>query len=107
MEKSVKFYTDIVGLTVARRFTAAEGLEICFLGEGETKLELISGRKPSAPCGAGVSLGFEVKSLEDMMDFIREKEMAVASGPFQPNPRTKFFYVEDPDGYSVQFVENL
>ncbi|HBE76529.1 MAG TPA: glyoxalase, partial [Firmicutes bacterium] len=28
-------------------------------------------------------------------------------GPFQPNPHIKFFFVKDPDGFSVQFVENM
>jgi lactoylglutathione lyase len=107
MDKSVQFYRDVVGLKVNRRMTTADNLEICFLGEGETQVELISGRKYAVSCGVGVSLGFEVKSLEDMMDFVREKELPVSSGPFQPTPRIKFFFVEDPDGYSVQFVENM
>lgn len=107
MDKSVQFYKEVVGLPVARRFTTDAGYEIVFLGEGETKVELVCGPKHPVPCGVGVSLGFEVKSLEDMMDFIKEKELPISSGPFQPTQHIKFFFVEDPDGYSVQFVENM
>ena len=42
-----------------------------------------------------------------MLDFLKEREIEPSSGPFQPNPHIKFFFIEDPDGYSVQFVENL
>jgi lactoylglutathione lyase len=106
MDESVKFYRDIVGLHAGRRFKAEQGTEICFLGEGETKVELVCGSKHEAPCGVGVSLGFVVKSVEDMIDFVKEKELEVA-GPYQPAPHIKFFFVKDPDGYSVQFVENV
>jgi lactoylglutathione lyase len=107
MEESVKFYRDIVGLPVARRFAAGPGMEICFLGEGETKVELICGPGRAEPGGAGVSLGFEVKSLDETIGFIKGKGLQVEGGPFQPNPHIKFFYVKDPDSYKVQFVENM
>lgn len=108
MEKSLEFYRDIVGLPVIRRFSPAPGMEICFLGEGETKVELACGPNYKAAAGAeGVSLGFEVKSVDEMIEFIKDKELEVAGGPYQPAPHIKFFYVKDPDGVSVQFVENI
>ena len=108
MEASVKFYRDIAGLPVSRRFAAGPGMEICFLGEGETQVELICGPAHKVPADAeGISLGFKVKSLDETLRFLKEKGVAVASGPFQPNPHIKFFYVKDPDGVSVQFVENM
>jgi len=105
MDESVKFYRDIVGLPEGRRFKAAQGTEICFMGKGETKVELVCGPKYEPPCGVGVSLGFVVKSVEDMIDFVKERELEVV-GPYEPAPHIKFFFVKDPDGYSVQFVEN-
>jgi len=108
MEKSVKFYHEVVGLPVGRRFPAGPGTEICFLGEGETKVELVCGPDhKTAADPEGISLGFEVKSVDDMLDFVNEKELEVTGGPYQPNPHIKFFYVKDPDGLSVQFVENI
>ncbi|MDO8804930.1 MAG: VOC family protein [Elusimicrobiota bacterium] len=108
MEKSVKFYHEIVGLPVSRRFAAGPGTEICFLGEGEAKVELICGPSHKAAAGTeGISLGFEVKSVDEMIEFVKGKEMEVAGGPYQPNPHIKFFYVKDPDGVGVQFVENM
>jgi len=108
MEKSVKFYREIAGLAECRRFTSGAGTEICFLGGGETKVELICGPDHPVPAPAqGVSLGFEVKSLDETLELVKEKGVQVDSGPFQPNPHIRFFFVKDPDGVSVQFVENI
>jgi Predicted enzyme related to lactoylglutathione lyase len=103
IEASLKFYEEIVGLRVARRFSEP-GAQLAFLGKGETKLELIQG-KGAAHTGGGVSIGFNTDSLEDKMTFVREKGVAIHSGPFAPSPRTRFFFVSDPDGVLVQFVE--
>ena len=107
MEESLKFYQEIVGLVLERRFETRPGREIAFLGDGETKVEIISDVKSeSVNFGQDISLGFEVSSVEEMMDFVKNKGLAVHSGPFQPNPHVKFFYILDPNGLLIQFVEN-
>jgi len=40
------------------------------------------------------------------MEIVKEKGIDIESGPIQPNPQTKFFFVLDPNGYRIQFVEN-
>lgn len=108
MEESLKFYKEIVGLEVNRRFNAGPGVEIAFLGEGETKVELICNEASNeVNFGHGISLGFEVNSLDGMMALVKEKGIDINSGPFQPNPHIKFFYVLDPNGLKIQFVENI
>jgi lactoylglutathione lyase len=103
IDASLKFYQEIVGLPVARRFSEPNA-ELAFLGDGETMLELIQG-KGEPHTGGGVSIGFKVDSLEEKMAFVKEKGVAVHSGPFTPSPRTRFFFISDPDGVLVQFVE--
>jgi len=108
MEESLKFYQDIVGLKLERRFEAGPGVEIAFLGDGETKIELKREEaKKNVNYGEDISLGFEVDSVDDMMALVKEKGIAVHSGPFQPNPHVKFFFVLDPNGLRIQFVENI
>jgi len=106
MDESLKFYQDIVGLSIDRRFKAGSGVEIVFLGNGETKVELIDNKEvKDVTIGQDISLGFETDSLDKMMDLVREKGLEIHSGPFQPNPYTRFFYVLDPNGLKIQFVE--
>lgn len=108
MDACLKFYQEVVGLPLNRRFTAGLGVEISFLGDGETEVELICDPNHPAPGNVeGVFLGFVVESVDNMIEFIKEKGLEVASGPFQPNPHIKFFFVKDPNGVSIQFVENI
>ncbi|EKQ58068.1 MULTISPECIES: VOC family protein [unclassified Clostridium] len=108
LDESLKFYADVVGLNMINRFNAGPGREIAFLGDGETKVELIcDDGVEEVYYGEHISLGFEVKNVEEMMNFVKEKGIYIHSGPFQPNPHTKFFYVLDPNGLKIQFVENI
>jgi len=106
MEESLKFYKEIVGLKENRRFAGGPGMEIVFLGEGDTQIELISmDQKKEVNFGQDISLGFEIDSVEDMMASLKEKGIAIHSGPMSPNPHIKFFHLLDPNGLKVQFVE--
>jgi len=108
MDASLAFYQEIVGLKLQRRQVAGPGMEIAFLGEGETQVELIKAdAKPSVTIGKDISMGFQVDSLDRMLEFVRSKGVAIAVPPVQPNPHIRFFYVEDPDGVRVQFVEMM
>lgn len=108
LEESFKFYVDIVGLNISKRYNAGPGKEIAFLGDGETKIELICNEAlEDISYGEHISLGFEVNSVDEMMNFVKEKGIDIHSGPFQSNPHIKFFYVLDPNGLKIQFVENI
>ena len=106
LNKSLDFYQNIVGLPISERFNSGEGMEIVFLGEGETKVELLynvnlPGMEPSQV----ISLGFEVHSLDQQLQYVQKQGIEVTGGPYQPNPHIRFFFVNDPDGVSIQFVE--
>jgi lactoylglutathione lyase len=107
MEASLAFYQDLVGLKLMRRFSPQEGVEIAFLGEGETKVELIcNGSGEKSEVGSDISWGFETEDLDALTAILEEKGIAIQSGPFSPNPYMRFFYVLDPNGFKIQFVED-
>ena len=106
MEESLRFYQEIVGLPIVRKFAAGTDMEIAFLGE-DTLVELICDQnKKAINMGEDISLGFVVESLEEFMNYIRNKGIEIHSGPFQPNPTTKFIYILDPNGLKIQFIEH-
>lgn len=106
IEKSLQFYQEIVGLKVHSRFKVGPDQEIVFLGEGDTKVELIYNKElKEINIGQDISLGFEANNLEEKMNFITEKGINIHSGPFAPNDNVRFFYVLDPNGVKIQFVE--
>ncbi len=107
LEQSLRFYKEVVGLKENRRFNSGPGVEIVFLGDGDTEVELMTSRQEKELAyGQDISLGFEVESLEEFMAFLKDKEIAILAGPFSPNPAVKFIYVLDPNGLKIQFVEN-
>lgn len=107
MSESLAFYQDIVGLEVTRQFKPGPGMEISFLGDGETKVELISDDNyQNIDVGKDISWGFETESVDDMIEFLKDKGIAIHEGPIQPNPHTRFFYILDPNGLKIQFVES-
>ena len=103
MEASIKFYEDIVGLKIQRDFREFGG-NIVFLAEQEsdTQVELID-EPIKAYSGSGISMGFHVDDVEAK----REEVIAKGLNPtpiITPNPQVKFFFVDDPNGVTVQFI---
>ena len=106
LEESLQFYQGILGLPIKRRFFAGPS-EIVFLGEGETEIELIC-RQSDADIfiGQDISLGFEVESVPEALELAGQNGLD-ASELSQPNPQVKFFFVTDPNGVRIQFIENV
>lgn len=106
MEESLRFYEEIIGLKINQRFSPSSGIDIVFLGDEETKIELIfeeSGKR--SEIGPDISWGFEVDSLELVMERLVKHKVEITAGPFEPNPSTRFLFVKDPNGMTIQFVE--
>ncbi|KAA8782858.1 lactoylglutathione lyase [Paenibacillus sp. 4624] len=109
LEASIHFYHNLLGLTVQRRFES-RGRQIAMLGLGETSetsLELIEGSEQVLKPEAGISIGYEVSSLEAAMERLTEMQIPILREPVQPNPRLRFMYIADPDGFEVQLAEHL
>ncbi|ADY13635.1 VOC family protein [Sphaerochaeta globosa] len=106
MEESLEFYQKVVGLPLVRRVKSNEFTELAFLGTSETQIELVhrSNAEPQ-PMGKGISLGFAVEDLEVMIQTVKDLGLELYEGPIAPNPHVRFFYVLDPNGLKIQFVE--
>lgn len=106
MDESVRFYEEIVGLPLQSRHPAGPGTEMAFLGDGETKVELLCTKGAPAPeFGKDISMGFAVPSVDEKIQFLQKRGITLHSGPFAPAPNVRFFFVLDPDGLRIQFVE--
>lgn len=106
LEASLNFYNRILGLPIQRRFES-RGREIVMLGtEGQPKIELIQSNDQVLKPECGVSIGFEVESLDGAIENLKSQGIPIARGPITPNPRLQFFYVLDPDGFEVQIAEH-
>ncbi len=104
MERSLGFYEGFLGLKAVRRIGSPHG-EIVFLEGGGAEIELIAEPGAVDP-GSGQTLGFETDSLESAMALANDMGVAITAGPVQGGPKTRFFFVRDPDGYGIQIVQN-
>lgn len=106
LENSIRFYETVIGLRLVRRFPGGPQTEIAFLADGPAELELICDKGAKLPaCQGGPSLGFSVENLDMAMEDMKRQDVAIVSGPFQPNPATRFFFIQDPDGISLEIIE--
>ncbi len=102
-QKEIAFYEKYAQLEIVRRSGA-----IVFMGnrtENETLIEIIED-KENFYTGSNLSIGFAVK------DAAAYRESLAAEGlcPTEmrcPNPHVKFFFVQDPAGLTVQFIESV
>ena len=105
IDEAAAFYQDIVGLTIMRDMRDNPGHQIVFLANaaGETCVELVS-EQGKAYQGSGISMGFAVDDVEAKRAELEEK--GYNPGPMiSPNPHAKFFFIQDPNGVGIQFIQ--
>jgi len=105
LEKSIDFYETMTELAVARRMKDGQA-EIAFLAnkDGETMIELVCTPQMQKFEGKG----FFVCFLTDKLDAMREAALAKGLKPSDirtPDAQSRYFYVYDPDGVSVQLKQ--
>ncbi|AKA67192.1 VOC family protein [Clostridium scatologenes] len=102
LEESIEFYEIITELTVSRRFKAEPG-EVVFLtnGRGETEIELVYMPQGQKFEGKGMFICFETDKLDEMHKLAQDKGLN-PSAIQDPGDETRYFYVYDPNGVSVQ-----
>ena len=113
LERSIAFYTDVLGMRLLRRKDDPGGrFTLAFVGYGDesdhTVLELTHNWDTSSyDIGSGyghIALG--VDDIVGVCDQIRAKGGKVVRepGPMK-NGTTVIAFVEDPDGYKVELIE--
>ncbi|NLJ91126.1 MAG: VOC family protein [Clostridiales bacterium] len=102
LEKSIKFYETITELEVSRRFKSGIA-ELAFMANsnGGTEIELLHIPGGQTFEGKGMFICFETDKLEEMHTIAKDNDLNPS--PIQyPDDGTRYFYVYDPDGVSIQ-----
>lgn len=102
LERSLGFYTGVLGLPVVRRVPSENGP--VFLGEeGKPTIELVGGNRQAT--FTGFSIGFSVDSLDEATQKMEAAGYPKIRGPISPNPHIRFSFFHDPDKVEIQLVE--
>ena len=112
LEKSVKFYKEVIKLNEVMRFSPQKGINIVFLkDEDNGKIELIEYEQKKEVVISGsvpiVSIGFAVDSLDDSMKMLREKNIEIIRGPIQTPGGQQFLFIKDPNGVEIELIQGF
>jgi len=99
MDKSIKFYRDILELPVKN--TSTEWVE--FFSSGTVLALHPSKNKVKTKC-SGILVGFMVSNLESVANKLKEKNVKFFKEPKQES-FGKHTIIEDPDGHLISIAE--
>ena len=108
LERTVKFYTEALGLTETRRHKSPRGSELVFLAtpNSEEEIEICS-----YPSSGRVQvqedlthLAFQVDSLEEFEKHIKAHGMEYSDGPHLKENGGGFAFIDAPEGYEPSLV---
>ncbi len=105
LERSIRFYSEVLGLQPMVRLGTDAHRVVMFGERSATRLELIWEDSPIPEgVGKGVSVGFIPEDLDAFVSGLKAQGIPVI-GPVSPDKTIRFYFISDPDGYTVQLVE--
>ena len=109
MDRSVHFYSDILGMEVVERKTSPRGSQLVFLRFPATdgELELCSfpdSGMVDVPEDL-VHLAFQVQDLKVCVGKLESAGIPITEGPVEMESGTRFIFTEDPDKYEIELMQ--
>jgi glyoxylase I family protein len=112
-ERSITFYTDILGFKIKERHTITMPplREIIYITLGDTMMELLDVEAPTPTLGEPWQVSFnaialEVDSMEETVAFLKCKGVEIAWGPTDIGGSIRA-EIRDPDGMTIELREWL
>src|SRR4030095_14560583 len=109
LDKSVRFYKDVLGLEEVRRHKSPRGSELVFLKKpGSAELiELCScpGSGPAQVQADLTHLAFEVDSLEEFGRHLDHHGLKYSDGPQMKENGVGFALIDAPEGYEIELIQ--
>jgi lactoylglutathione lyase len=113
LDTSIKFYTELLGMTLLRRDDFPEGkFTLAFVGYGpeatDTVVELTHNWDQATPYEIGTGFGHLALGVNDIYAVCAALEKQGARIPRPPGPMkhgtTHIAFIEDPDGYKIELI---
>jgi lactoylglutathione lyase len=109
LERTVKFYRDVLGLEEVRRHKSPRGSELVFLKSPGSQEEI---EITHFPAGGSVQvqpdlthLAFEVDSLAEFEKQLARHGLKFSDGPTKTSSGSVFAFIDAPEGYEVELIE--
>ena len=109
LERTVKFYRDVLGLEEVRRHKSPRGSELAFLkspgSEEQIEITHFPGSGPVQVQPDLTHLAFEVESLEDFGKHLAKLGLKFSDGPTKTSSGSVFAFIDAPEGYEIELIE--
>ena len=109
LEKTVKFYKDVLGLEEIRRNKSPRGSELVFLkapgSEEQIEITYFPGSGPVQVQPDLTHLAFEVDSLEGFGKHLASRGLKFSDGPTKSSSGSAFAFIDAPEGYEIELIE--
>lgn len=109
LERTVKFYSEVLGLQEIRRHKSPRGSELVFLKASESE-ELIEicffpGSEPVKVQADLTHLAFEVDSLVDFGRHLAKFGLKFSEEPNLKPDGSGFAFIDAPEGYEIELMQ--
>ena len=109
LERTVKFYREVLGLAETKRHQSPRGSELVFLkASGSEELIEITCFPGSGPVQVQpdlTHLAFEVDSLEEFSKHLAAHGLKFSDGPTTSSNGTTFAFIDAPEGYEIELIQ--
>src|SRR5664279_1102520 len=109
LERTVKFYREILGLEEIKRHKSPRGSELVFLKAPKSDEEIEICHFPGS---SSVSvqpdlthLAFEVDSLDEFARHLVQHGLKYSDGPTTSSSGTTFAFIDAPEGYEIELIQ--
>ncbi|HEY9205596.1 MAG TPA: VOC family protein [Candidatus Methanoperedens sp.] len=122
LQKSVDFYTSVLGFSVATKIEMAEaGISAVFIEKNGSKIELMEYRGKKIPERSEVAklklgensipindhITFSVDDIESTVNEFKKKGVVFDLEPMQLEKGMKLAYFKDPNGVPIELIEYI
>ncbi len=109
LERSVRFYREVLGLAETRRHKSPRGSELVFLKapESDETIELCSfpSSGPVLVQPDLTHLAFQVDSLEEFGRHLATQGLSYSDGPHLKPDGSGFAFIDAPEGYEIELIQ--
>ncbi len=109
LERTVKFYEDVLGLKVARRHTSPRGAQLAFIRTPNSDEEIELCQLADSPAVQVqpdlVHLAFEVEDMAAFAADIAKKGYKLSDGPTRTGSGSVIAFVDAPEGYEIELIQ--
>ena len=109
LERTVKFYRDVLGLAEIKRHKSPRGSELVFLkvpgSQEEIEITYFPGSGPVQVQPDLTHLAFEVDNLEEFGKHLAKLGLKYSDGPHLKPDGGGIAFVDAPEGYEIELIQ--